>query len=307
MGLAANRSRLAVGTVNGVHYFRNMPTVCRYLDPPERHDACYLTRPRSTSPAASTSTMAWVGEELWFVNTRFSCLCTLDGIHGTAPRWRPSFVAPWRRRTAVISTAWVCGMAGSASPRPWPPPIRRRAGGSTRRMAASCWTCRPPKCGAPRSVNPHSPRSARSSTPVGVGVGPGRDRPRGHGGRPLRRDRRAARFHARPGLPRPPGVRGTLAGAQGAVFSGIPVADRNLGKHNCGVWVVDVRSDGRRPFRASRTRCRRCSRCKCFPGCAGPRSGRTIRSFSAAPTTCRRRPCAKCPQRSAMLRLPNRT
>ena len=36
--------------------------------------------------------MAWVGDELWFVNTRFSCLCTLNGIHSFVPRWRPPFV-----------------------------------------------------------------------------------------------------------------------------------------------------------------------------------------------------------------------
>jgi len=30
---------------------------------------------------------------LWFVNTRFSCLCTLDGVHSFVPRWRPPFVS----------------------------------------------------------------------------------------------------------------------------------------------------------------------------------------------------------------------
>jgi uncharacterized protein (TIGR03032 family) len=29
---------------------------------------------------------------LWVVNTRFSCLCTLDGSASFAPRWRPPFV-----------------------------------------------------------------------------------------------------------------------------------------------------------------------------------------------------------------------
>src|SRR5262249_31887756 len=37
--------------------------------------------------------MAWAGDELWFVNTRFSCLCTLDGVHSFVPRWRPPFVS----------------------------------------------------------------------------------------------------------------------------------------------------------------------------------------------------------------------
>jgi uncharacterized protein (TIGR03032 family) len=36
--------------------------------------------------------MAWAGDELWVVNTRFSCLCTLDPDYSFVPRWRPPFV-----------------------------------------------------------------------------------------------------------------------------------------------------------------------------------------------------------------------
>ena len=32
------------------------------------------------------------GGELWFVNTRFSCLATLDSEASFTPRWRPPFV-----------------------------------------------------------------------------------------------------------------------------------------------------------------------------------------------------------------------
>ena len=31
--------------------------------------------------------------DLWVVNTRFSCLCTLDRSANFAPRWRPPFVS----------------------------------------------------------------------------------------------------------------------------------------------------------------------------------------------------------------------
>jgi uncharacterized protein (TIGR03032 family) len=38
--------------------------------------------------------MAWgKGNDLWVVNTRFSCLCTIDGSASFAPRWRPPFVS----------------------------------------------------------------------------------------------------------------------------------------------------------------------------------------------------------------------
>jgi uncharacterized protein (TIGR03032 family) len=36
--------------------------------------------------------LAWVGEELWIVNTRFSCLCTLQPDDSFVPRWRPPFI-----------------------------------------------------------------------------------------------------------------------------------------------------------------------------------------------------------------------
>jgi uncharacterized protein (TIGR03032 family) len=36
--------------------------------------------------------LAWAGPELWVVNTRFSCLGTLDPANGVVPRWRPPFV-----------------------------------------------------------------------------------------------------------------------------------------------------------------------------------------------------------------------
>jgi uncharacterized protein (TIGR03032 family) len=37
--------------------------------------------------------MAWVGDELVFVNTRFGCLASRDLNHSFVPRWRPPFVS----------------------------------------------------------------------------------------------------------------------------------------------------------------------------------------------------------------------
>jgi uncharacterized protein (TIGR03032 family) len=36
--------------------------------------------------------MAWAGDDVWIVNTRFSCLCTLDPDYSFVPRWRPPFI-----------------------------------------------------------------------------------------------------------------------------------------------------------------------------------------------------------------------
>jgi uncharacterized protein (TIGR03032 family) len=36
--------------------------------------------------------VAWIGSELWLVNTRFSCLCTVHPDYSFVPRWQPPFI-----------------------------------------------------------------------------------------------------------------------------------------------------------------------------------------------------------------------
>lgn len=93
MGLAVAGDRLAIGTALEVWEFHNIPALARKLEPPGSHDACFLPRRGFTTGDVQVHEMAWVGPELWFVNTRFSCLCTLDGVHSFVPRWRPTFVS----------------------------------------------------------------------------------------------------------------------------------------------------------------------------------------------------------------------
>jgi len=92
MGLALDRDRLAVGTALQVWEFHNVPAVARKLEPPGKHDACFLPRSCHVTGDVQIHEMAWAGNELWFVNTRFSCLCTLDGRNSFVPRWRPPFI-----------------------------------------------------------------------------------------------------------------------------------------------------------------------------------------------------------------------
>jgi uncharacterized protein (TIGR03032 family) len=52
----------------------------------------YLTRSASITGNIQAHEMSWCNNELWIVNTLFSCLCTLDGKHSFVPRWRPKFI-----------------------------------------------------------------------------------------------------------------------------------------------------------------------------------------------------------------------
>ncbi len=122
MGLAQCGGRLAIGTDREIVEFWNMPAVSERLEPPGLVDACFVPRKSHFTGHIDIHELVW-GEEvdgfglrvegdhkrsvsssdpqpsthnpqpcLWFVNTLFSCLCTLDADHSFVPRWWPKFV-----------------------------------------------------------------------------------------------------------------------------------------------------------------------------------------------------------------------
>ena len=95
MGLAGDREKLAIGSEMQIWELRNAPAVAQKLEPSDTHDACYLPRRTHITGDIDIHEMAYIKEELWFVNTRFSCLCTLDEKSSFVPRWRPPFVSAY--------------------------------------------------------------------------------------------------------------------------------------------------------------------------------------------------------------------
>jgi uncharacterized protein (TIGR03032 family) len=93
MGLCADRDRFYVGTETGIREFRNVPAVSPKLDPPDRHDAVYVFRNHHVTANIDIHEMAMTEGECWYVNTLFSCLCTLDSDYSFVPRWRPRFIS----------------------------------------------------------------------------------------------------------------------------------------------------------------------------------------------------------------------
>jgi uncharacterized protein (TIGR03032 family) len=95
MGIAIDGNRLALGLRNSICELRNVPDVAAKLSPTNQHDACFLPLHSHTTGNIDIHEMNWGKEGLWFINTRFSCLCSLDSDHSFVPRWRPPFVSAY--------------------------------------------------------------------------------------------------------------------------------------------------------------------------------------------------------------------
>ena len=94
MGVAidARGDRMAVAGRNKVWLLRNARDVAREM-PPAGQEACFLTRSAQVTGEIQAHQMAWAGDELWIVNTLFSCLCTLHPDYSFVPRWQPPFIS----------------------------------------------------------------------------------------------------------------------------------------------------------------------------------------------------------------------
>jgi uncharacterized protein (TIGR03032 family) len=96
MGLACDGRRIALGTRDSVWTFRNAPDLAPQVEPVGLHDACFIPRASHVTGDIGVHEVAWAGEkqdELWLVNTRFSCLCTTHADYSFVPRWRPPFIS----------------------------------------------------------------------------------------------------------------------------------------------------------------------------------------------------------------------
>ncbi len=96
MGMATAPGRLAIGSDSQLWTFYNMPAVAPKLEPQGKHDAAYLPRSIHVTGDIDIHEMAYADDgELWLINTKMSCLCTLAPEHSVVPRWRPPFVSEY--------------------------------------------------------------------------------------------------------------------------------------------------------------------------------------------------------------------
>lgn len=245
MGLAIdsfhNGNRIAIGTAVQIWEYHNVAGVGAKLEPQGLHDRVYLPRSAHVTGDVLIHEMAWSERELWFINTRFSCLCTLAGEYSFVPRWQPSFIsalAPEDRchlnglgmdgnRPLVVTALGVADTPGG-----WRE--HKRQGGVVLDVASGEIVVR-------GLSMPHSPRWYDGKLWV-LESGTG-----SLGFVDLVRQRYQS-IATLPGFTRGLAFYGPLALVglsqvrESAVFSGIAIAERPLAERCCGVWVVDIRT-----------------------------------------------------------------
>lgn len=130
MGIAVHPHQIAVGARGAVWFLRSAPDIAPRLQPEGQYDGCYLTRRSLVTGNIHGHEMAWAGDELWVVNTRFSCLCTLSENVSFVPRWRPPFITALEATDrchlnglalAAGRPKYVTAMAESNEPAGWRP------------------------------------------------------------------------------------------------------------------------------------------------------------------------------------------
>lgn len=94
MGLAWDGQRLAVATRNGVLVYGNAPALAAsYPHQPATYAALLVPSALYLCGELDLHDLAWAGDTLWAVNTRFSCLGTLADGYSFVPRWQPPFIS----------------------------------------------------------------------------------------------------------------------------------------------------------------------------------------------------------------------
>jgi uncharacterized protein (TIGR03032 family) len=94
MGVCFDGQRLAVATRNDVMVLANDARLAAvYPERPGYYDALFVPRAVYFSGELDLHDLAWAGEKLWAVNTRFSCLGEVNEKFSFVPRWKPGFIS----------------------------------------------------------------------------------------------------------------------------------------------------------------------------------------------------------------------
>ncbi|WP_438391768.1 DUF4915 domain-containing protein [Caballeronia sp. DA-9] len=93
MGLAVALDRLAIATVRGLMIFANVRAIAaQFPAKPDYYDAVFVPRHTFYTAYCDLHDMAFDGQVVLAVNTRWSCICVIDGYFNFTPIWQPPVV-----------------------------------------------------------------------------------------------------------------------------------------------------------------------------------------------------------------------
>lgn len=239
MGLAVGSGGLAVGGPNLIWLLRDAESLAGQIEPAGSFDRGFLCRESFVTGNIHVHELGWgASNQLWVVNTLFSCLCTLHENFNFVPRWQPPFIdrlAPQDRchlnGMCLVDgrPRWVTALGTSNEARGW---RDRKADGGVLMDVDSGEVVAAGFC------MPHSPRIYRDQLWL---LDSGR-------GRLVTVDRQSGRSETvteYPGYGRGLAFHGQFAiiamskARETSVFGGVPIcADRS--KMRCGLVFVDL-------------------------------------------------------------------
>jgi uncharacterized protein (TIGR03032 family) len=238
MGMAVAGGRMAVGTRNEIWFLRNVPDLAPQVDPQGQTDACFVPRSCHVTGDIRIHELAWAGDELWIVNTRFSCLCTLHPEYSFVPRWRPPFVTALTAEDrchlnglAIVQgrPKYVTALGETDTPEGWRP--SKATGGCLIEVPCSEVIAR--GLSMPHSPRVHDGRLWLLESGTGrlllLDPASGRSEPVVE----LPGYARGLAFYGRYAFVGLSKIRET------STFGGLPIAER-LKDLKCGIWVIDV-------------------------------------------------------------------
>jgi len=239
MGVAADARRMAVATQHEIWFLQNETVIAPKVEPRDTYDACYIPRRSHVTSNIDLHEIAWGGDQLWLVNTLFSCLATIENRSSFVPRWHPPFVSALSRHDRCHLNglamqngmpAYVTMFAQTDTPQGWRE--HKLDGGIIMHVGSGEVVAR-------GLSMPHSPR-IHGGRLWALDSGNGRlvcvDAHSGHVESVVQFD----------SYPRGLAFCGCFAFVglskvrEKRVFGGVPIADNDIERH-CGVAVVDLR------------------------------------------------------------------
>jgi uncharacterized protein (TIGR03032 family) len=241
MGLAVNPAKVAIGTRHQIWMLANAPDLAPKIEPKNTWDACYLPRQANVTGNIDIHELAWgKGNQLWFVNTLYSCLCTLSPDCSFVPHWQPPFISELRKHDRCHlngmamkngQPAYVTAFSETDEPEGWRKGNLKREGGVIIDVTSGEIITR-------GLSMPHSPRLHDNRLWVldsGNGTLQTVD--------PKTSDRETVASF--PGYPRGLAFFGRVAFVglsrirETSVFGGVPIAEKK-DELKCGIWMVDI-------------------------------------------------------------------